>query len=139
MIALLIVGVLAAIALPKYADYRDRIDRAKAVQDIGMLQAIISNYKLNSGSYPADLAAIGNGGMLDPWKHAYVYVDLSSVNGNGKARKDHKLNPINSDFDLYSMGKDGVSKPQLTQKDSLDDIVRAGDGAYVGLAAEYSP
>lgn len=139
MIALAIVGILAAIAIPAYANYRDRIDRAKAIQDIAMLQAMISDYKLNSGSFPADLAAIGNGGMLDPWKHTYVYVDLSSVHGHGAARKDHKLNPINSDFDLYSMGKDGVSKPQLTQKDSLDDIVRAGDGAYVGLAAEYSP
>lgn len=139
MIALAIAGVLAAISMPIYTNYRGRIDRAKAIMDITMLQAMISDYKLNRGSFPADLAAIGNGGLLDPWKHAYVYVDLSSVHGHGAARKDHKLNPINSDFDLYSLGKNGVSKPQLTQKDSLDDVVRAGDGAFVGLASEYSP
>jgi general secretion pathway protein G len=63
---------------------------------------------------------------------------LSSAKGKGDARKDGKLNPINSDFDLYSRGKDKVYKPQLTQKDSLDDIVRAQDGAFVGLAADFS-
>lgn len=66
-------------------------------------------------------------------------MDVSGPGGKGKARKDHKLNPINSDFDLYSLGPDGVSKTQLTQKDSLDDIVRARDGGYVGLASEFSP
>lgn len=85
------------------------------------------------------LADVGNGGKLDPWGHAYKYVDLTGVGGIGKARKDHKVNPINSDFDLYSMGKDGVSQSQLTQKSSLDDIVRARDGAFVGLAADFSP
>jgi hypothetical protein len=39
---------------------------------------------------------------------------------------------------LFSPGKDGVFKPQLTQKDSLDDIVRAQDGAFVGVAADFS-
>src|SRR3546814_2125030 len=48
-----------------------------------------------------------------------------------------KLNPLNSDFDLYSMGKDGVTKSQITNKDSLDDVLRANDGAFVDLAANF--
>ena len=35
------------------------------------------------------------------------------------------------------MGKDGKSRTPLTAKASRDDIVRAGDGAYVGLASAY--
>jgi len=139
MIALAIVGVLVSIAIPSYASYRDRIDRATAIKDVGVLQTLIADYRLEMGAYPVDLAAVRNGARLDPWGRPYVYVDLTIVNGNGKARKDHKFNPINSDFDLYSLGKDGVSQPQLTQKDSLDDIVRASDGAYIGPAADYSP
>lgn len=139
MIAVLIVGVLAAIAIPVYDRYRDRIDRAKAVLDIRVLQTLISDSAADSGVLPASLADVGNGGMLDPWGHPYVYVDVTGPGGKGKARKDHKFNPLNSDFDLYSMGKDGESKSQLTQKSSLDDIVRARDGAFVGLAADYSP
>jgi general secretion pathway protein G len=139
MLVLALIGVLAAIAIPKYANYRERINQAKAIQDILVLQMMITSYATDSGTFPASLADVGNGGRLDPWGHVYVYVDLATSHGKGQARKDHRLNPINSDFDLYSMGQDGVTKTQLTQKDSLDDIVRAGDGAYVGLASGYSP
>lgn len=51
-----------------------------------------------------------------------------------QARKDRFLVPINSDYDLYSMGADGKSLPQLHSSDSRDDVIRARDGAYVGLA-----
>lgn len=139
MLVVALIGVLAAIAMPMYANYRERINRSIAIQDIKIIQMLITDYANSSGAFPASLADVGNGGKLDPWGHAYQYVDLTSVQGHGKARKDHKLNPINSDFDLYSMGKDGVSKTQLTQKDSLDDIVRARDGAFVGLASDFSP
>ena len=57
--------------------------------------------------------------------------------GKGKMRKDRFLVPINSDFDLYSMGKDGKSSPPLTASASRDDIIRANDGAYVGPAEGY--
>ena len=52
-------------------------------------------------------------------------------------RKDHRLVPINSDYDLYSMGKDGRSVSPLTARHSHDDIIRANDGDYVGLAKDY--
>ncbi len=139
LISVALVGVLASIAIPKYNDYRDRTNQSKAIMDIKILQTLIADFFTSNGAYPLTLGAVGNAGMLDPWGSAYVYVDLTSVQGNGKARKDHKFNPINSDFDLYSLGKDGVSKSQLSQKDSLDDVVRAGDGRFVGLAANYSP
>jgi len=139
LLVVMLVGVLAAIAMPMYTNYRERINRSSAILDIRVIQLLITDYAASGGSFPASLADIGNGGKLDPWGHVYQYVDLTAVNGHGRARKDHKLNPINSDFDLYSMGKDGVSKTQLTQKDSLDDIVRARDGAFVGLASDFSP
>ena len=138
LLVVAMLAVLTAIALPKYNSYRDRVNQTHAIQDIIVLQAVIKDYFINSGAYPPTLAAVGNGNKVDPWGHPYVYLDLTSTNGHGKARKDRKLNPINSDFDLYSLGKDGVSKTQLSNKDSLDDIVRANDGAYIGLAADYT-
>jgi len=56
-----------------------------------------------------------------------------------QARRDHNLVPINSDFDLYSMGPDGQSVKPLTGGVSRDDIVRANDGAFVGKASTYDP
>jgi general secretion pathway protein G len=35
------------------------------------------------------------------------------------------------------MGEDGKSKLPLTAKESHDDIVRANNGAFIGLGAHY--
>jgi general secretion pathway protein G len=138
MLAIALVGVLAAIAMPMYSNYRERIKRETAVQDIRILQMLIADYASNDDIFPATLADVGNGGKLDPWGNPYYYLNLNSPNASSRSRKDHSLNPINSNFDLFSAGKNGVFKMQLTQKDSLDDIVRARDGAFVGLASDFS-
>ena len=57
--------------------------------------------------------------------------------GSGKPRKDHFLHPINSDFDLYSMGKDGDSVAPLTAQKNRDDIIRANDGGYHSVASNF--
>ncbi len=75
-------------------------------------------------------------GEKDPWGRAYIYYNIDA-NGKGGARKDHALNPINTDFDLYSMGADGLSKSQVSQKDSLDDLIRANNGGYIGFASDF--
>jgi general secretion pathway protein G len=54
-----------------------------------------------------------------------------------KMRKDHNLVPVNTDFDLYSMGKDGESRAPFTAKVSHDDIVRANNGQFIGLVSNY--
>ncbi len=64
-------------------------------------------------------------------------MDLSKIKGVGKARKNKSLVPLNTDFDLYSMGPDGKSKPPLTVKVSDDDIIRANDGRFIGIAKDY--
>jgi general secretion pathway protein G len=61
--------------------------------------------------------------------------------GNGSAgrpRKDRFLHPINSDYDLYSMGKDGESVEPLTAQKSHDDVIRANDGSFVGWLSSFS-
>jgi len=35
------------------------------------------------------------------------------------------------------MGKDGESTAPLTAKKSRDDVVRAANGAYIGLASRF--
>jgi general secretion pathway protein G len=44
---------------------------------------------------------------------------------------------LNTDYDLYSKGVDGLSKPKITDPDSLDDVVRGANGAFLGLARNY--
>jgi general secretion pathway protein G len=73
---------------------------------------------------------------LDPWGNPYVYVDLTTA-GISKARKNKNLVPINSEYDLYSKGKDGNSVLALTAASSRDDVVLANDGRFIGLASNY--
>lgn len=136
MIAVLLVGVLAAVALPTYGRYRNKARTTQAVTDIVAMASLIEIYSRDARAYPESLADAGLGGRLDPWGHPYVYYNVDA-HGRGHARKDHALNPINSDFDLYSMGPDGDSKPQVTQKASVDDIIRASNGKFVGVAADF--
>ena len=77
--------------------------------------------------------------MRDPWGAAYAYVNHADVSGPGAFRKDKNIVPINSDFDLWSKGKDGASAPALTANPSRDDVIRANDGGFFGLASKYDP
>jgi general secretion pathway protein G len=139
LIALAILAVLAVIAFPKYADYQERIRIAQAIIDIKDIDVKLQHYRLDNPAFPDDLAAIGMAGKLDPWGRPYQYLNLGNIKGKGSARKDKNLVPINSDFDLYSLGKDGISSPPLNAKASRDDVVRANDGRFVGLAQEFDP
>jgi general secretion pathway protein G len=57
--------------------------------------------------------------------------------GVGGARKDRFLVPINSDFDMYSMGKNLDSVASLNPPKSQDDVIRASDGGFYGLARNF--
>lgn len=137
MVALGIVAVLAAIALPSYSAYRDRVRIDQARKDITMMAPAIERYQLDARAYPDSLADAGLGTLRDPWGRPYEYLPLDGGRNRGRARKDHSLVPINTDFDLYSRGPDGRSAPPLTSALSRDDIVRANNGAFVGVAADY--
>lgn len=57
--------------------------------------------------------------------------------GVGGARKDRFLVPINSDFDIYSMGKNKDTVAPLNPPKSHDDVIRASDGGFYGLAKNF--
>ncbi len=137
LIATSIVCILASIAMPAYEDYQGKARIAIAITDIRTIETKVKFYRLEENAYPASLADIGEANRLDPWEHPYQYLNLFDKKGKGGNRKDRKLNPLNSDFDLYSMGKDGQSKTQITNKVSLDDIIRANDGKFIDRASKY--
>ncbi|MGD9832801.1 MAG: prepilin-type N-terminal cleavage/methylation domain-containing protein [Piscinibacter sp.] len=136
MLTILLIGVLFGLATPVYQNYRERVRVNQAARDIAALGADVQRFALDNRAYPETLDQIGAAGRLDPWGRPYRYYNVES-NGRGGARKDKRLNPLNTDFDLYSLGKNGVTKPQISQKDSVDDIIRASNGRFVGKAEDY--
>lgn len=137
LLAIATLGTIAGIAIPAYRDYLDKAKVAKAVTDIRTLEKGIKSYETDGGGLPDSLADIGLGFLPDPWGNPYEYLNISNAKNRGALRKDRFLVPLNSDYDLYSKGKDGKSRPPLTARDSWDDIIRANDGGYVGLASDY--
>lgn len=132
-----IIAVLAAIAIPQYQGYRDRVNVGLAVTDITVISTFIKQYENDNRVLPDTLDDVGLGTKLDPWGHPYQYLNITTAKGKGKLRKDKSLNPINSDYDLYSIGKDGKSSTALTAKNSHDDVIRARDGQFIGLASDF--
>jgi general secretion pathway protein G len=110
---------------------------AAAIGDIHAMETEIVEYEVVNGQLPNDLTAIGRPNFLDPWGNPYEYLNHATMKGNGQARKDRFLVPLNSDYDLYSDGPDGQSVSPLTAKASQDDIIRAADGSYLGIASQF--
>jgi general secretion pathway protein G len=136
----MIAGTLAAIAVPVYTNYIGKARNNQALVDIREMESKIVAYQVEHGAPPDTLAQVGSNNRVDPWGKPYQYLRILGVAQHlviGKWRKDGFMVPINSDYDLYSMGKNGRSGAPLTDSKSWDDIVRANNGGYVGLASEF--
>lgn len=137
MLAIVVVGTLATLAVSSYSSYMERVRVSEAEQDLTQIETRIELYQVTYHELPTSLAQVGEGALLDPWGHPYYYLDFTGLKGKGAMRKDRNLVPINSDYDLYSAGKDGETLPPILAPVSQDDIIRANDGGYIGLASDY--
>jgi len=112
MVVVVILGILAAIIVPRIMGRPEEAKRTKAAVDIKGVEQALNLYKLDNGMYPnteqglealvnkPEIAPVPNkwkeGGYLsklplDPWGRPYQYLSPG----------DH------GDFDLYSHGADG--------------------------------
>ena len=137
LLTLTLAAILGVFAVPAYRGYVERVHESQAVSDIGRLQLSLYTWQLHTGAFPETLAEAGLDGMRDPWDRPYVYLNIATADMND-VRKDKNLHPLNTDFDLYSLGADGDSRLPLTAQVSRDDILRANDGAFIGRAEDYN-
>jgi general secretion pathway protein G len=134
---MVIMGILVGLSIPKLRSVINQAKTARAIGDIKAIQTDLMSIEAGGQALPPDLASIGRGALLDPWGNPYVYFKFPPGPNPGGARKDRFLVPVNSTFDLYSLGPDGNSAPPFTASSSQDDIVRANDGGFVGLARNF--
>lgn len=139
LLALVIIGLLASVALPSYERYVLRAKIAAATADIVSIEAMIERFYSVNRKHPASLIEVRMDHLRDPWGNPYQFLNFESLEGSGKGgmRKDKNMVPVNTDYDLFSMGEDGRTNQTFTSKQGRDDIVRANNGGYVGLASEY--
>ncbi len=112
MVVVVILGILAAIVVPKVMDRPDSARITKAKQDIRALESALNLYKLDNFNYPSTdqgLEALAKkpsgtpeprnwkqGGYIDrmpkdPWGNDYQYMQPG----------------VHGDVDLFSLGADG--------------------------------
>jgi general secretion pathway protein G len=136
-VVLIIVSLLIAVIVPAMTKLENSAKSGTTEDEIVDIQTDIDDFFDANGFYPNSLADLFDPIPLDPWGNPYQYLNHDTSPGKGKWRKDKNLVPINSDYDLYSMGPDGKSASPLTSALSHDDIVRGRNGAYIGLALYY--
>jgi general secretion pathway protein G len=107
LLVITIIGILAALVVPKMVGRSEQARQAAARADISSIKTALDAFEVDSGGYPRSLQDLiqqpGNaknwhGPYLeslpqDPWGNPYVYNFPGGHNPNG--------------FDLYSVGPDG--------------------------------
>ena len=137
MIIMALMAIIASIAIPRFVRVFEEARLKRAALDIQMIELDLSDYRRTYDELPTTLDELKTRIPLDPWGRPYRYFLFQGPGWRGKARKDRFLVPINSEYDLYSVGKDGQTKTPLQNKVSWDDFIRANDGAYLGLGHDY--
>ena len=136
-VVLLIVTLFYFILAPAILAMVDKVNSKTTADEITDIQGDIDKFFEENGFFPDSLDEVFDPVPLDPWGNPFQYINHDTGNGNGQLRKDKNLVPINSDYDLYSMGPDGRTASPLTAAISLDDIIRGRNGAFTGLALDY--
>jgi len=138
VLVILIVGILSAIAVPVYSMFINKARSVQSVAEISALQKEIMMYQYEDPNQklPATLSQLTADAIDDPWGRPYQYAPFGS-SSSATPRQDRFAVALNSDYDLYSLGEDGQSATPITAAASQDDVVRANDGGYIGLASEY--
>ncbi len=113
LLVLVILAVLAAVVVPKFANRSEQARLTAAKTDIRSIEGALEAFEVDNGRYPSGEETLGalmvapgglqnwhgpyikGGGALpkDPWGNAYVYRFPGTNNANG--------------FDLLSLGPDG--------------------------------
>lgn len=139
--ALVIVGIFATVAVTLYLKYKREAQIQLAITELKIIEKKIANRVVVSGHLPNDLSGMGLGKLVDPWGRPYQYLKLYGGDdikeGKGNPRINQSQERINTDFDLYSVGRDGSSAASLAANISRDDIIRAENGKFMGRVSDY--
>ena len=112
MVVVVILGILAAIIIPRISDRPEQASRTKAIMDIKSIETALSLFHMDNGFYPSTEQGLEalveepttgripndykEGGYLkkvplDPWKNPFIYISPGAY----------------GDYDIISYGNDG--------------------------------
>lgn len=112
MVVIAIIGILAALIVPKIMSRPDQARRVAATQDIASVMQALKLYRLDNGRYPTTdqgLGALVNKPTTDPvpnnWKEGGY---LERLPNDPWGNPYQYLNPgVHGEIDVFSYGADG--------------------------------
>lgn len=112
LLVLVILGVLAAIVVPKFTGRTEDAKKTAAKSQIAQLKVALSMFELDVGRFPTSEEGIRvlteNPGNIKDWKHAYMDQPVTQDPwGNPYVYKAPGVHNQSS-YDLFSSGPDGV-------------------------------
>jgi general secretion pathway protein G len=116
MVVITILGILAALIVPRVVGRTDDARIAAAKQDVASLLQALKLYRLDNGAYPSTeqgLRALLAKPTLEPvppnWKQG-GYLERSSMPKDPWGNEYKYLNPgLRGEIDVFSFGRDGAS------------------------------
>lgn len=130
-----IIGVLATVAMPAFNLFVDRVKVTRAIAEIRGFEKEILARIIEQNTLPDSLGELGLASIFDPWGRPYQYLKIG--NPGTPRQKPLGIEDLNTDFDLFSLGKDGVTQTIIDDPLSEDDIVRASDGNWIGEGKKF--
>jgi general secretion pathway protein G len=109
LLVMVIIGILAAIVVPRLTGRSEQAKHTKAVAEIANMKMAINTFETDNGKLPATLQDLMTNPGIDTWKGPYLQTDKLP-----KDPWDHDYvyqcpGTNGKDFDLYSNGPDGQS------------------------------
>jgi general secretion pathway protein G len=138
LMVIAIIGVLSLMVIPQYSNLQNKVKSARCKSEIRTVEKNIIAYNLEKGSFPpTGSLGLATTTLTDPWGRAYQYYNIQTGGVGGPYTEWDVSTTINHDFDLYSMGVNGLGTYTLSDADCMDDIIRSADGLIVEEAKDY--
>jgi general secretion pathway protein G len=135
LITMMIFMIICAMAVPSLMSAIKAAKIGRAVADVRTIGMAAYGFYATTGNAPATLTDIGYNQQIDGWGHKYQYLPFPAGTIPANARVDRFGVPINTYFDVYSLGADGQTSVAISDAEGQDDVIWAYDGSYKGLAA----
>jgi prepilin-type N-terminal cleavage/methylation domain-containing protein len=149
MLAVAILAIIAAIAIPAYRGYISEARIGTVIKDIRQMELILNDLAMDAGLAALDAGNTTERGVyllsgqlvlaspsatpsgaepwLDPWGRIYRYQRPPTRTDGGGSVSNASTMP--QGYDLFSQGVDAA--------DASDDLVRGCNGEFVGLQSDH--
>ena len=104
LLVVVIIGILAAIVVPRLGGRTKEAQVAAARATFDGLSLAIDQYEVDNGSYPASLQALLTKGSESNWKGPYLKKGTLPLDPWGK---EYVYTPSESSYVIKSLGPDG--------------------------------